>query len=166
MLRFDPEALQLLMDHTWPGNVRELENVVERAVVLAATQVIPLDVLPDYLLHAGGIRIRRSENGALPADASLFEIVADFERRTIIEHLERFNWSQTDAAEGSARAAFHAESEDQALEYRRQAQGREDPVTSREAWKWLCGNQVVIGTVNCEQLIFVTVPLTSRLGTR
>jgi len=98
-LRFDPEALQLLLDHTWPGNVRELENVVERSVVLASTQVIPLDVLPDYLLHAGGIRIRRGENGALPADASLFEIVADFERRTIIEHLDRFNWSQTEAAE-------------------------------------------------------------------
>jgi DNA-binding NtrC family response regulator len=99
ILRFDPEALQLMLDHTWPGNVRELENVVERAVVLASTQVIPVDVLPDYLLHAGGIRICRAENGALPADASLFEIVADFERRTIIEHLERFNWSQTDASE-------------------------------------------------------------------
>ena len=98
-LRFEPEAMQLLLDHTWPGNVRELENVVERAVVLASTQVIPLDVLPDYLLHAGGIRLRRSENGALPPDASLFEIVADFERRTIIEQLERFNWSQTEAAE-------------------------------------------------------------------
>ncbi|MEP6714452.1 MAG: sigma-54 dependent transcriptional regulator [Terriglobia bacterium] len=99
ILRFDPEALQILMDHNWPGNVRELENVVERAVVLASTQVIPLDVLPDHLLHASGIRVRRSENGALPADASLFEIVADFERRTIIEHLDRFNWSQTDASE-------------------------------------------------------------------
>jgi DNA-binding NtrC family response regulator len=99
MLRFDPEAMQLMLDHTWPGNVRELENVVERAVVLASTQVIPLDVLPEYLLHSGGIRIRRGENGALPPDASLFEIVADFERRTIIEHLERFNWSQTDASE-------------------------------------------------------------------
>src|SRR5665213_417255 len=98
-LRFEPEAMQLLLDHTWPGNVRELENVVERAVVLAATQVIPLDVLPDYLLHAGGIRLRRSENGALPSDASLFEIVADFERKTIVEQLERCNWSQTEAAE-------------------------------------------------------------------
>jgi DNA-binding NtrC family response regulator len=98
-LRFDPEAMQLLLDHNWPGNVRELENIVERAVVLASTSVIPLEVLPDYLLHAGGIRIRRNENGALPADASLWEIVADFERRTIIEHLERFNWSQTEAAE-------------------------------------------------------------------
>jgi DNA-binding NtrC family response regulator len=43
--------------------------------------------------------LRRSENGALPPDASLFEIVADFERRTIVEQLERFNWSQTEAAE-------------------------------------------------------------------
>ncbi len=98
-LRFDPEAMQLLLDHNWPGNVRELENIVERAVVLASASLIPLDVLPDYLLHAGGIRIRRNENGALPADASLWEIVADFERRTIIDYLERFNWSQTEAAE-------------------------------------------------------------------
>jgi transcriptional regulator with GAF, ATPase, and Fis domain len=99
ILRFEPEALQLMLDHTWPGNVRELENVVERAVVLAASQVIPLDVLPDYLLHSGGIRLRRSENGALPPDASLFEVVADFERRTICDQLERVNWSQTEAAE-------------------------------------------------------------------
>src|ERR1019366_8383874 len=34
-LHFEPEAMQILMDHLWPGNVRELENVVERAVVLA-----------------------------------------------------------------------------------------------------------------------------------
>ena len=99
VLRFEPEAMQLLLDHNWPGNVRELENVVERAVVLASDPAVPLDVLPDYLLQASGIRLRRSENGALPADASLFEIVADFERRTIIEQLERINWSQTEAAE-------------------------------------------------------------------
>ena len=98
-LHFEPEAMQLLLDHSWPGNVRELENVVERAVVLAATPTIPFDVLPDYLLHSGGIRLRRSENGALPSDASLFEIVADFERRTILDHLERFAWSQTETAE-------------------------------------------------------------------
>jgi DNA-binding NtrC family response regulator len=97
-LRFDPEALQLLMDHNWPGNVRELENVVERAVVLASTQSVPVDVLPDSILQAGGIRIRRDESGHLAADASLFEIVNDFERRKIIETLETVNWSQTDAA--------------------------------------------------------------------
>ena len=99
LLSFEIEAMQLLMDHNWPGNVRELENAVERAVVLASTASVPLDVLPDSILHAGGVRIRRDESGYLPADASLFEIVADFERRKIIEMLETVNWSQTEAAE-------------------------------------------------------------------
>lgn len=96
-LRFQPEAMQILMDHNWPGNVRELENVVERAVVLAAEPAVPVDVLPEPLLLAGGVRMHRG--GPLPADASLYDIVADFERRTIIECLEGHNWSQTEAAD-------------------------------------------------------------------
>src|SRR5579863_1194602 len=99
LLHFQPEAMQILMDHSWPGNVRELENVVERAVVLAAESVVPLDVFPDHLLQASGIRTNRSDGGPLPPDASLFEIVADYERRVIVEHLEQTNWSQTEAAE-------------------------------------------------------------------
>jgi DNA-binding NtrC family response regulator len=99
LLRFETDAMQILMDHNWPGNVRELENVVERAVVLASQQTVPVDVLPDYLVQTGGMRIRRDSSGGLAADASLFEIVADFERRTIIEVLESTGWSQTDAAE-------------------------------------------------------------------
>jgi DNA-binding NtrC family response regulator len=98
-LKFTAEAMHLLMDHSWPGNVRELENAVERAVVLASETNVPADVLPDQVLHAGGMRIRRDESGRLPADASLFEVVADFERRKIMESLEAANWSQTDAAE-------------------------------------------------------------------
>jgi DNA-binding NtrC family response regulator len=99
VLRFEPEAMQILMDHNWPGNVRELENAVERAVVLAQQPEVPVDVLPENLLQAGGIRIRSDASGHLPADASLFEIVADYERRVIEEHLEAVNWSQTEAAE-------------------------------------------------------------------
>lgn len=97
-LRFAPEAMQVLMEHNWAGNVRELENIVERAVVLASDVIVPVDVFPDYLLQASGIRLRR-DNGPLPADASLFEIVADYERRVIIERLEQCGWSQTEAAE-------------------------------------------------------------------
>ena len=99
ILRFEPDAMQILKAHRWDGNVRELENVVERAVVLAPQPTVTADVLPDYLLQAGGIRLRRDEGAGLPADASLFEIVADFERRVIIERLEAANWSQTEAAE-------------------------------------------------------------------
>ncbi|PWU00837.1 MAG: DNA-binding response regulator [Terriglobia bacterium] len=98
-LRFQPEAMQVLMEHAWPGNVRELENVIERAVVLATDSSVPIDVLPDPLLQANGVRLNRSDGGPLPPDASLFEICNDFERRVILERLEQFNWSQTDAAE-------------------------------------------------------------------
>jgi len=87
------------MEHAWPGNVRELENVVERAVVLATEANVPVEVLPDALLEANGILRNRADNVPLPADASLFEICNDYERRVITERLEQFNWSQTDAAE-------------------------------------------------------------------
>ena len=40
-LAFSPEALELLVSAPWPGNVRQLLNVVEQAVALAATEVIP-----------------------------------------------------------------------------------------------------------------------------
>jgi DNA-binding NtrC family response regulator len=98
-LRFEPEAMQILMEYNWPGNVRELENVVERAVVLASGPVAGTDLLPEHILLAGGVRIRQDESAPLPADASLFELVADFERSTILQHLERCNWSQTETAE-------------------------------------------------------------------
>ena len=99
VLEFQPEAMQVLMEHSWPGNVRELENVVERAVVLASDASVPVDVLPDALLQANGVRRNRAEGSPLPADASLFEIVNEYERRTIIDRLERCGWSQTEAAE-------------------------------------------------------------------
>jgi transcriptional regulator with PAS, ATPase and Fis domain len=35
-----PEAMGVLEHHPWPGNVRELENVIERAVLTAATSTI------------------------------------------------------------------------------------------------------------------------------
>ncbi|HEU0123444.1 MAG TPA: sigma-54 dependent transcriptional regulator [Bryobacteraceae bacterium] len=98
-LRFEHEAFQLMLEHTWPGNVRELENTIERAVVLATSPHVPATVLPDTVLHPGGVRIRRDDAGRLPADASLYEIVADYERRTIVDVLESVNYSQTEAAE-------------------------------------------------------------------
>jgi DNA-binding NtrC family response regulator len=98
-LHFAADALQVLMEHNWPGNVRELENVVERAVVLASAAEVPLDVLPEALLAANGVRVQRGDGAPLAPNASLFEIVNDYERRVILERLEQCNWSQTEAAE-------------------------------------------------------------------
>ncbi len=51
-LAFSPEAMQLLVSAPWPGNVRQLLNVIEQAVALAATQVIP-ESLVGQALDAG-----------------------------------------------------------------------------------------------------------------
>ena len=44
--RIPPEVIDRLSQLTWPGNVRELENVLTRAVVLASSDVLLADHLP------------------------------------------------------------------------------------------------------------------------
>ena len=44
------DALQALSNYSWVGNVRELENVIERAVVLSATDSIGAQDLPPRIL--------------------------------------------------------------------------------------------------------------------
>jgi PAS domain S-box-containing protein len=39
----DRATMQRLQDYSWPGNVRELENVLERAIILAAGSVLDID---------------------------------------------------------------------------------------------------------------------------
>ena len=59
--RFTPAAMKVLVDYDWPGNVRELENVVERAVVLSAQNLMDADLLPETVLEkavAGGARLQ------------------------------------------------------------------------------------------------------------
>ncbi|MGH7309108.1 MAG: sigma-54-dependent transcriptional regulator [Candidatus Rokuibacteriota bacterium] len=61
-----PDALDRLVGYGWPGNVRELENVVQRAMVLAATGVI----LPEHL-PIGPV----SAAASVAMDASLEDII-------------------------------------------------------------------------------------------
>src|SRR6185295_2901163 len=47
------QAMAALGAYDWPGNVRELENAIERASVLADTEIIKLDSLPPAVTAAG-----------------------------------------------------------------------------------------------------------------
>jgi two-component system response regulator GlrR len=51
-LALSPDATQLLVSAPWPGNVRQLLNVIEQAVALATTEVIP-ESLVRQALDAG-----------------------------------------------------------------------------------------------------------------
>jgi len=46
-----PEALEAMERYSWPGNVRELENALERAVILAKGDTIPLSALPERVVE-------------------------------------------------------------------------------------------------------------------
>src|SRR5215471_15727008 len=94
-LYISTDALRPLMDYDWPGNVRELENVIERAVVLANGPSLTIDLLPDNLVGRGA-KLALMEHHA---DASLFEIMEDCERRIITDMLEKCGWNQTEAAD-------------------------------------------------------------------
>ena len=92
-----PEVLKKLVDYDWPGNVRELENTIERAVVLAQSDTIGLDLLTDAVKSSSSrtFSLSPSTNGD---GSSLFDVVDSFERHLIIEMLQRTSWNQTAAA--------------------------------------------------------------------
>jgi DNA-binding NtrC family response regulator len=49
VVHIQPDARQALQDYHWPGNVRELQNYVERAVVMAESDELTVDLLPDVV---------------------------------------------------------------------------------------------------------------------
>jgi two-component system response regulator GlrR len=48
---FAPEAIEALVSAPWPGNVRQLYNVVEQAVALATTPLIPATLVQTAIQH-------------------------------------------------------------------------------------------------------------------
>ncbi len=66
----DDDALAMLKAFAWPGNVRQLENVIERAVIIAAGGTITLDELPDEVKAGSQSTDFRAPNGEEPSDAN------------------------------------------------------------------------------------------------
>jgi len=82
---FTPNAVIAMRKHTWPGNVRELENRLKKAVILCDGSMIgPKD------LDLG--------EEALPTTQSLTDAREEFQRRYVLEVLERNNGNRTKTA--------------------------------------------------------------------
>lgn len=83
-----PEAVSILERYLWPGNVRELENVIERAVVLEAGDLIHVSSLPD---EVRGARTKSVEAISLAMNQSvdLEETLEDIEKRMIQGALDK-----------------------------------------------------------------------------
>jgi two-component system, NtrC family, response regulator GlrR len=105
-LAFSPEAMELLVSAPWPGNVRQLLNVVEQAVALSATEVIP-ESLVRQALDAG-------DSSLTPLD----EARRAFERDYLVRILKITGGNVTKAARlaGRNRTEFYRLLERHALE--------------------------------------------------
>ncbi len=82
---FTPNALIAIRKYDWPGNVRQLENRVKKALVLCDRSLLgpeDLDLHPD----------------ALQTIVPLEKAKEDFQRRYILEVLERNNGNRTKTA--------------------------------------------------------------------
>ncbi|MGO9952747.1 MAG: sigma-54-dependent transcriptional regulator [Dissulfurispiraceae bacterium] len=84
-------ALNLLMDHPWPGNVRELKNVVRRAVLMSAGDIIDK--------HVVGPLLTDFEVEEKILSLSIKDAVRDVEKRKIKEALRRTNGNKTKSSE-------------------------------------------------------------------
>jgi DNA-binding NtrC family response regulator len=94
--KFDGPALNAMGTYPWPGNVRELDHVVERAVLMARSEVIHSD---DLGLSVGGDRLEQWEDMTLE----------NVERLLISRVLKRTGGNVSEAADslGLSRSALY-----------------------------------------------------------
>jgi transcriptional regulator with PAS, ATPase and Fis domain len=92
-----PEALEILERYHWPGNIRELENVIERAIVLGAGEILTAEALPATLRRQQPTREMEIE---IPAEGLNLETTLDQIESALLQRaLERTGGVQTRAAD-------------------------------------------------------------------
>ena len=94
---FSPDALRALEGYAFPGNVRELENIVERAVALALGQQIGVGDLPEEVSGAAS-RTMPALHELPEGGCDLDQVLAELERRLILQALDRAGGVRTNAA--------------------------------------------------------------------
>ncbi len=109
-LELSPEAWQMIRKYTWPGNVRELINVLERAVLLSAGDLIDRDDLPiENTTPAQTVNVVVENNASVDIELPENGISLDTVERALIEktlELTRGNVSRTATLLGLSRGAL------------------------------------------------------------
>jgi DNA-binding NtrC family response regulator len=95
---FSPDAMNAMLEYGWPGNVRELENVIRQLIVLCENHVVGFEDLPEHIQQTE-ISVTGSEAAPfLEEGISLDNAVKVYERKLIIEAMEKSNGIKAKAA--------------------------------------------------------------------
>jgi len=94
---FLPVAMDALIAYDWPGNVRELENVVKRVTILCENQVVSFDDLPETIQEKSR-SVQSPDQVIMEQELNFHEAVKDYEKKIILEALEKSNWVKSKAA--------------------------------------------------------------------
>jgi len=86
------KALNALIRHDWPGNGRELENVIQRMIIFAGTELLDVDVVPNELKE-------NKEGRAKSADYSSPQSLEELEIAFIAKTLQENNGNRAATAE-------------------------------------------------------------------
>ena len=94
-----PDLAAFLERHSWPGNVRELENLIERAAILADSDLLTCAELSDGMTAAG------SRRSAAPAPDRPLSVEA-YIRETVARYQDRYSETELARALGIGRKAL------------------------------------------------------------
>jgi DNA-binding NtrC family response regulator len=93
------EFVEFLYRHPWPGNVRELQNVIERAVILADSDVLTLSDLEEMISEP-------AKDVALPKGSGLPLSIEDYTKEIITLYQHQFGEAELAALLGIGRKAL------------------------------------------------------------
>jgi DNA-binding NtrC family response regulator len=92
-LEIMPDVMDAFRRYSWPGNIRELENCLERAMVLAESDVVTLREIPPELAGCP------QSAAHSPVADKLATVTSEVELEMIKTALDRNRWNKSKAAQ-------------------------------------------------------------------
>ena len=96
---YDEEVKQILLNYQWPGNIRELKNVITRSVLLAGSDHLTLQDIPEEIKTRQ--TMFQNTRTAIPEDkldVKLKDAAGKAEKEAIIQALIKSNYNKSKAA--------------------------------------------------------------------